>query len=305
MNKKKTLLGKKWGLPGGVIFIAIAIVAVMLFRSEENTEALFTPIGSIRDIHGLAIDPNDPDVLYVATHHGLVRGINDTDWATVGRNRSDFMGFSLHPNGETMYSSGHPATGGNIGVAMSSDKGQSWKTIALAGQVDFHSMIISPANPKVLYGWHGNRLFRSVDGGRQWNNPKATNLYQVFSFAPDPFDERVLWAATAQGLLKSQDSGDSFSMIKFQNETITAVSVDPSTSNILYVWKVGQGLLKSDDQGKNWQNIDSGIEVAGRDAVGHFTIDPTDPQRVYAATFSAVIYKSLDGGKTWELVKNG
>lgn len=302
-SKKNLHLKTKWFPVGGVILIIIAIVAVLLLRNEENTEASFTPINSIRDVHGLAIDPNEPEILYVATHNGLVRGVNDADWAIVGSSRSDFMGFSLHPDGETMYSSGHPATGGNIGVAMSTDKGQRWKTIALAKQVDFHSMVISPANPKMLYGWHGNRLYKSIDGGQQWNNPRAANLSQVFSFAPDPFDEQVLWAATARGLLKSRDSGDSFSITSFPSQTITAVSVDPSKSNVMYVWIAGQGLFRSNDHGENWQNIDSGIKVTGQDAVGQFAIDPTNPRRIYAATFSAAIYKSLDGGETWELIK--
>lgn len=303
--KNRNRVRSTWISVGILTVIATAVLALTLFRNEENTQASFSPISSFRDIHGLAIDPNDPEILYVATHHGLVRGINDEQWATVGNYRADFMGFSLHPNGKVFYSSGHPPTGGNIGVAMSTDKGQQWKTIALAGQVDFHSMAISPANPQVLFGWHGNRLFKSVDGGQQWNNPGGQNLPQVFSFAPDPLDERVVWSATAQGLYVSRDGGNGFAPVAFNNEVTTAVSVEPKTSTRIYVWVVGQGLLKSDDSGNSWQSLGAGIEVAAQDAVGHLAIDPTNPQRMYAATFSAAIYKSLDGGNTWKLVKRG
>jgi len=38
---------------------------------------------TIQDIHGLALDPDQPSRLYVATHHGLFVAENDTAWRAV------------------------------------------------------------------------------------------------------------------------------------------------------------------------------------------------------------------------------
>jgi hypothetical protein len=63
------------------------------------------------------------------------------------------MGFSLHPsNPDVIYTSGHPKSGGNLGVMKSVDGGMIFERIflGLSGEsVDFHSMIISPANPHI------------------------------------------------------------------------------------------------------------------------------------------------------------
>jgi len=288
-----------------VLAISVVVVLVgafLLLRNQGGEPAAYTPINSFQDIHGLAIDPNDSSILYVATHHGLVRGVDDTEWSVVGEYRADFMGFSLHPDGKTFYSSGHPPTGGNIGVAKSTNQGIDWETIALAGQVDFHAMAISHANPNILYGWHGNRLYKSTDGGEEWQTVNASNLSRVFALAPDPREENTLWAATDSGLYASSDGGGTFQGTSFLGSTVTTVAVDPNSPSRIFAWIAGQGLMRSQDGSASWQSIGSGLQVASGDAIGYVTIDPTDPNRLYAATYSASIYKSLDGGNSWQVV---
>src|SRR5262249_32696538 len=74
----------------------------------------------------------------------------------LGQRRDDFMGFSLHPsNPDVIYTSGHPKSGGKTWVMKSENGGMIFERIFLGlngESVDFHSMIISPANPNVPYG---------------------------------------------------------------------------------------------------------------------------------------------------------
>ena len=51
----------------------------------------------------------------------------------------------------------------------SADGGQSWKQLSpgAAGAADFHSMAVSPADPKTIYGTYGG-LQVSRDGGMSW-----------------------------------------------------------------------------------------------------------------------------------------
>jgi hypothetical protein len=96
--------------------LALAVAVVILggvgafLALNRGGSAAYTPVERFPDIHGLAVDPNDPKVLYVATHHGLIRGVEGDGtwrWFLVGNYRADFMGFSMHPNGKTFYASGH------------------------------------------------------------------------------------------------------------------------------------------------------------------------------------------------------
>jgi hypothetical protein len=70
---------------------------------------------------------SDPARLYLATHHGVYVVSPDGKARQVSSTRDDFMGFTPHPtDATTLYSSGHPASGGNLGFMASTDRGVSW-----------------------------------------------------------------------------------------------------------------------------------------------------------------------------------
>ncbi len=68
----------------------------------------------------------------------------------------------------------------------------------------------------------------------------------------------------------------------------------------------GVGMYKSTDAGKTWQHI--GLRNAG--TIGRIKIHPTNPDLVYVAVLGNLfapskergVYRSRDGGKTWENV---
>jgi photosystem II stability/assembly factor-like uncharacterized protein len=259
----------------------------------------YTPVTNFSHIHGLAVDPTNPNVLYVGTHLGLVRGVADSDWAWVGDLRADFMGFTMHPNGKVFYASGHKVPDAPMmGVARSSDGGFTWEIIALQGKVDFHALTLSRANPQILYGWYyrDRKLYKSTDGGRSWRHPSAQGLSDVIALATDGASEQTLWAATAHGLYRSTDGGETFVRVSFAGAAVITVAVDPSNPQVLYA-SLEAGLRQSTDGGQTWQAIGQDIHE-----IYHLAIDPTNAQVVYAAGDSA-IYKSTDGGESWKLVK--
>ncbi|MFN4219070.1 MAG: WD40/YVTN/BNR-like repeat-containing protein [Candidatus Bipolaricaulia bacterium] len=287
------------------VIVLVGVAAALLVVNQSNRATAYTPVERFSDIHGLAVDPNDPQVLYVGTHHGLIRGVERDgtwSWALVGNYRADFMGFSMHPNGKVFYASGHKVPDAPLmGVARSDDGGFSWKIIALRGKVDFHAMTLSRANPRILYAWYygDKRFYKSTDEGRSWSNPTAYGLSDVIALATDPNDEQVIWAATQHGLFRSPDGGESFELMSFGGTPVIAVVVDPQSPHVLYV-SLESGLQKSTDGGQTWESIgDVG------DTMGHLAVDPTNSHVIYAATYAAAIYKSTDGGMSWRQIKQG
>ncbi len=76
------------------------------------------------DVHGVGFYPSqEGGSIYLATHNGLFKkeiGNNSSNtifgWIEVGKDKSDFMGFTINPTNQgVMYSSGHPQTSGNLG----------------------------------------------------------------------------------------------------------------------------------------------------------------------------------------------
>jgi photosystem II stability/assembly factor-like uncharacterized protein len=151
--------------------------------AERSDNAILTPVGSIsyqfhNHIHGIGYDSHNQR-LFVATHYGIFVW-QERQLFQLGQSRDDFMGFSSHPSDPNIiYTSGHPAKGGNLGVLKSEDGGVTFRQIfrGLKGEtVDFHAMTISPANPTILYGWFMERLYRTKDGGKTWQFACARGL---------------------------------------------------------------------------------------------------------------------------------
>ena len=120
------------------------------------------------------------------------------------------------------------------------------------------------------------------------------------------------------GVWKTTDFGRTWNPIFDDQPTgsVGDVVVSPSNPNVLYVGSgeglqrpdlsVGDGIYKSTDAGKTWINI--GLKNAQQ--IGGLAIDPTNENRLfvaalghpYGANEERGVYRTVDGGKTWERV---
>lgn len=84
------------------------------------------------------------------------------------------------------------------------------------------------------------------------------------------------------------------------------LNVAPSDANFVYalasIQYYDQGiLLKSTDGGDAWATSDSIID--GRGVC--LAVDPYDPQKLYLGSWYSGMYRSTDGGSTWQAINNG
>jgi photosystem II stability/assembly factor-like uncharacterized protein len=120
------------------------------------------------------------------------------------------------------------------------------------------------------------------------------------------------------GVWKTTDFGRTWKPIFDEQPTgsIGDVVVSPSNPNVIYVGSgeglqrpdlsVGDGIYKSTDGGKTWNNI--GLKNAQQ--IGGLAIDPANENRLfvaalghpYGANEERGVYRTVDGGKTWERV---
>jgi len=296
---------QKYIITGGVLFVLI--VAFVWLGGDSKTDSgessALTPVSRFDHAHGIALDPVDDSMLYIATHDGLYVLQNDSDLFRIGSSKDDLMGFMAHPTeAGTFFSSGHPARGGNIGFQKSTDGGMTWEKISqgLGGPVDFHAMTVGTSNPNVVYGYFGGKLQRSIDAGKTWVYGKGD--IAPTSLSSDPTRESVVYAATRNGVQISEDMGDSWRSISTTLEG-GAVSVfvlnssDPQ--NALAFSETLGGLGKSSDGGKTWGKIN---ETFGGGAVLYIAFSKMQPKMVYALTNQNAIYKSTDNGNMWQKI---
>ncbi|MDB5284090.1 MAG: Xyloglucanase Xgh74A precursor [Bacteroidota bacterium] len=120
------------------------------------------------------------------------------------------------------------------------------------------------------------------------------------------------------GVWKTNDYGRTWQPVFDGQPTgsIGDVAVAPSNPNVIYVGSgeglqrpdlsVGDGVYKSVDAGKAWLNM--GLNASQQ--IGGLAIDPTNENRVFIAALGHPygpnkergVYRTIDGGKTWENV---
>jgi photosystem II stability/assembly factor-like uncharacterized protein len=272
--------------------VAGALLAAGALPASAQTFSV-SELQSQTHVHGLAVDRQDPNYLLIATHHGLFRAGPDGKAERVSVVQ-DFMGFTAHPSDPaTLYASGHPAEGGNLGLIASTDRGRTWEQISpgVDGPVDFHQLTVSPADPETIYGAYG-ALQVSHDAGKNWTAVGALPD-KLIDLAASAKDASTLYAATESGLLVSRDDGATWESL-LEGPPVSMVEVAPDGT--LYAFVLGRGIVSSAEDPLNWRTVSS---EWGDQFLLHLAIDPGDPDRLFGATQHGLILASTDGGKAW------
>jgi photosystem II stability/assembly factor-like uncharacterized protein len=127
------------------------------------------------------------------------------------------------------------------------------------------------------------------------------------------------FGAVGGGVWKTTDYGLTWAPVgdnDFRTTSVGALAIAPSNPDIVFVGMgescfrgniiQGDGIYKTSDGGKTWQHVG----LADTEVVSKIRIHPTNPDLVYAAVLGHSygphpergVYRSKDGGKTWEKV---
>jgi hypothetical protein len=254
-------------------------------------------------IHGLTVSPDNSQIIYIASHSGLLKRSETGQWFWV-KEQYDYMGFIAHPtDANRFYASGHPPEGGNLGFQVSQNQGLDWQEVSMKG-VDFHAMAIAPSNPDTIYGLatSGKQgFFVSNDAGQTWTQPSSSGLEAMpFSLNVDPLNPERVLATTQAGLYESQNAGKAWSLIP---STATApiaglalqAEGDQTTMLGYRISSTDTGLYRSVDGGQSWEPWSDELEGI----VLYMAAAPTNSQVLYAVNENNAVFQSQDSGKTW------
>ncbi|MEV7280543.1 F510_1955 family glycosylhydrolase [Streptomyces sp. NPDC093111] len=226
--------------------------------------------------------------LYVATHEGVYTPGADGRPALVGDRKDDFMGFTVTPQGAFL-ASGHPAPGtdgpSNLGLISSTDKGTSWTTRSLAGEVDFHSLDTSA--DATVYGYDStNGRLRVSRDGVAWEDRAALGALDI---AVAPATPGTVLATTERGVVRSTDDGRTFGR-PLSGQLVAYVSW--GAPDALFGVDPEGVLLRSADAGATWSRVSTVPGGAPQ------ALTAVDARRLLAATQDGV-YESVDGGRSF------
>jgi hypothetical protein len=285
--------------------VALALAVLLAGCSQSASPSIDIP-----HVHGLAYEAFG-DTLYVATHHGLARGIREDgrwSWSYVG-DRYDYMGFTQDAErAGVFYSSGHPddprAYGGvHLGLRRSMDGGLTWEQRSLKGEVDFHALTAMHGGEGWLAGYWQGAIKVSRDGGLTWTNqaaPTATVL------ALGSSDGQVL-AGTSGGLYRTTDLVDLTGWTRVpgpSDAVVSSIGVSRDGANMLAGTGDGRtgSTYRSTDAGATWVKLDQDHLA---DAPGQvlFAFSREDPVHAFAALGDGKVWETTDAGASWAIVR--
>jgi len=205
-------------------------------------------------------------------------------------------------NPDTMYGSG-------LGFLLSTNGGENWTNIAPPGPPEIE---IDPLDSKRIWGGHsalpfdGTAVILSTDGGLSWNGLfyGFCMCSPVVEFSPANYND--LYVGVGDDILWSLDRGQNWDSLSLSSLGLQTIAIAPSNENIIYA-TYSSTLFKSTDKGKSWTELSLGFSFyTGLSLV----IDPQDPAIVYVGLYSmglppGGIYKTTNGGLTWEEKNNG
>jgi photosystem II stability/assembly factor-like uncharacterized protein len=194
----------------------------------------------------------------------------------------------------------------------STDGGARWQRLAKLGADDtlvVDHIVVDASDAATVYvaGWTlsktGGGLWVSHDAGRNWSELTGLRGQSIRSFVQAPTNPAMLFAGTLEGVLRSVDRGETWTLISpagsREIHEVESLAVDPADPDVIYAgtWHLP---WKTTDGGKSWHNIKKGV-IDDSD-VFSIIIDPEKPRIVYASACSG-IYKSESAGEMFRKIQ--
>lgn len=251
-------LGKS--IDGGSTWSSLKQKVLEGVSDSSTAEGLYRPAerpgGEFIHLHGLAVAPSNPEVMYVGS-------VNDT------RNPVEFHLKGIH-------------------VFRSEDAGSSWSErsvgLPIHAKTSVNALAVDPRNYDTVYAMTSSHesdvsegVYKTTDGGQTWSESnKGLRHNETNDIQIDPLNPDVLYLAMdvprfiqgtfLAGVYKSTDGANSWKPASdgLPDGGVTDLAIDPLSPNIVYA-ATREGVYMSNDGAINWVSINNGLPPFGQE----------------------------------------
>jgi len=229
------------------------------------------------------------------------------------------------------------------GIWKTTDGGANWTPLfdkqpissigAIAAGPSDHNVIYAGTGEAAIRGntTYGTGVFKSIDGGKNWENVGLKDTRQIGAIIVDPRNENVVLVAALghafgpnqeRGIFRTTDGGKTWTKVLSKDENTGGIDIvfDPHNPNIVFasLWQArrqpwffssggpGSGLYRSEDNGVTWKRLEgNGLPGGILGKIG-IAVSGADSNRVYAIIEAkdGGLYRSDDAGQHWTRVND-
>ena len=259
-----------------------------LWKSEDTGNS-WTPMTDnlpTLGVSGIAVHPDDSDIIYMATGDG---------------------------DGNTNY---------GMGVLKTTNGGESWSTTGMVWTIDenirSNGIIMHPTDSETLFVWTTDGLYKTTNGGLTWYLVQGGDVQDVEFHPSDP---NIVYACTNR-FYRSLDGGEDFDLSttglpSSSNVWRMELAVSPDDADRVYAlacnsWDYGlEGLYVSESVGEAWeQAADDSPNILGWSTDGEggggqgwydldLCVNPNNADHVFVGGVN--LWETTNGGSSWEI----
>ncbi len=225
----------------------------------------------------VAINPQNTDIMYIATGDGFGYALSGEFWGGTYSN----------------------------GVMKSTDGGDTWSDTGLnwsLGQSNqINALQINPDNPDILLAGTNTGVWRSTDAAANWTLIQAGDFRSV---ELKPGDPNTVYAGDGD-IWRSLDGGQSFSLVQSTTHSACNLAVTPANPDYVYAYCLqgGHSIRRSTNSGATFTNLGG---VSGLSTFGWWTsafgVSPTDENVLFVGGVD--LHRSTNGGSSWTKVSD-
>lgn len=189
------------------------------------------------------------------------------------------------------------------GLWRTDDEGEHWDLVIGAQGI---ISIFESTEGSMLAGTSNGSLYRSVDGGVNWNNPTTEFLGHGVRTFTQTSDGALFLGTLSNGVFRSLDDGLSWTSV---NQGLTSLNVQTLARNSadhLFCGMLYGGVVRSTNKGDSWEAVNNGLARFEESIASALLVLPDDRLILsYASFVPETIYISDDNGDTWTGVNPG
>ena len=293
------------------------------------------------DYHRIWINPNNPDIILTGVDQGATITVNGGETWSSWYNQPTAQFYHVSTDNSFPYNVlGGQQESGSVGVSSRSNDGQitfrEWHPV---GVEEYGYVAADPLDPNIIYGGKITRYDKRT-GQVQNIAPEAvrSGKYRFIRTAPvlfSPIDPKTLYFS-GNVIFKTQNGGNSWELIspdltreawdvpenvgvykstemKTMPRRGVVYTIAPSYKDINTIWAgTDDGLIQvTNDGGKNWKNV-TPPAITSWSKISMMDASHVDVNTAYAAVnrirlddLRPHIFKTRDGGKTWQEIVKG